>query len=444
VIKYFFLAVIWFLIIPSSQAKNYVRDYTYTASEVDSKVTSRIIALDQVKIILLQEIGTHIRQKMNITKNHTGVVYAQEDVEAITAGLTKVEILEEKWNGKTYYLKAKIEADTDKVLNALDEFKKANVGFLQQEQDLKRRVEDQKKMQLQLKFARKEIDDLKVKLMESETDKEKATVGEQINQEVDKIFFSQQLNEARNLILNDKYIEAKNIYKKLAESENAEAQYQLGYIYLTGYGSLKIDFKKAFLWFLKSANQDHSEGQYRIGRSYFKGYGVDKNQTEALKWFTKAANNGNFYAPFDLGKMYYKGLGTEKDYKVAFQLFSKGADLGNFGAINFLSYMYLNGLGVDKDAKKAFYWKTKEALGGGDQAQNELGVMYQNGIGIEIDYSKAEYWIRKAAESYNEHALYNLGFIYENGLGVKKNTTVANKYFKKSCDRGYRKACDSF
>ena len=136
-IKYFFLAVIWFLIIPSSQAKNYVRDYTYTASEVDSKVTSRIIALDQVKIILLQEIGTHIRQKMNITKNHTGVVYAQEDVEAITAGLTKVEILEEKWNGKTYYLKAKIEADTDKVLNALDEFKKANVGFLQQEQDLK-------------------------------------------------------------------------------------------------------------------------------------------------------------------------------------------------------------------------------------------------------------------------------------------------------------------
>ena len=39
-------------------AETYIREYTYKASEADSKLTSRTIALDQVKTILLQEIGT--------------------------------------------------------------------------------------------------------------------------------------------------------------------------------------------------------------------------------------------------------------------------------------------------------------------------------------------------------------------------------------------------
>ena len=94
------ILVIWALAVSSVQAQTYIRDYTYEASEADSKITSRINALDQVKIILLQEIGTHIRQKINITKDGAGNTYASDDVEAITAGLTKVEIIEEKWEEK--------------------------------------------------------------------------------------------------------------------------------------------------------------------------------------------------------------------------------------------------------------------------------------------------------------------------------------------------------
>ena len=94
-IKYLYsLIILSAFVISNVQAETYIRDYTYEASEADSKITSRANALDQVKIILLQEIGTHIRQKLNITKDGEGNTYAREDVEAITAGLTKVEIIE--------------------------------------------------------------------------------------------------------------------------------------------------------------------------------------------------------------------------------------------------------------------------------------------------------------------------------------------------------------
>ncbi len=39
------------------QAKMFIRDYSYRAGEEDSKLSARSIALNQVKILLLEEIG---------------------------------------------------------------------------------------------------------------------------------------------------------------------------------------------------------------------------------------------------------------------------------------------------------------------------------------------------------------------------------------------------
>ena len=144
-------------------AETYIREYTYKASEADSKLSSRAIALDQVKVLLLQEIGTHIRQTINITKDGSGDTYASEDVEAITAGLTKVDILEEKWDGVTYYLKAKIEADTQRVLNALEEFRKTS------SQEGRKQLEALKYNERSLQKARDEITRLKEELITAKT-----------------------------------------------------------------------------------------------------------------------------------------------------------------------------------------------------------------------------------------------------------------------------------
>lgn len=144
-------------------AETYIREYTYKASESDSKITSRSIALDQVKLILLQEIGTHIRQQINVDKNASGSTYGSENIEAITAGFTKVNILQEAWDGEIFYIKVEVTADTERVLNAIEEFKSQKVQESQQYQ------KELKEKEATLRKTRKELDLVKRQLKKAKS-----------------------------------------------------------------------------------------------------------------------------------------------------------------------------------------------------------------------------------------------------------------------------------
>jgi hypothetical protein len=95
----------------NAEMKTFVRDYTYQASEVDSKQTCRVIALEQVKRLCLEELGTYL-------ESHTEVVNYQlkkDEITTLTAGVVQTKILREKWDGEKYWLEAKIDADPDDV-----------------------------------------------------------------------------------------------------------------------------------------------------------------------------------------------------------------------------------------------------------------------------------------------------------------------------------------
>ncbi len=53
-------AVLYFASAAHAEKKTFEKEYTYRASDVDSKVTSRLIALEQVKRMLLEELGTYL------------------------------------------------------------------------------------------------------------------------------------------------------------------------------------------------------------------------------------------------------------------------------------------------------------------------------------------------------------------------------------------------
>lgn len=82
------------------------------------------------------------------------------------------------------------------------------------------------------------------------------------------------------------------LFKKSADSGNAEAQLALGLIYETGMG-VKADAKEAFSWYQKSAKQGYDMGQLALGDCYRRGVGVEVNKEEAKKWLQKAADQGN-------------------------------------------------------------------------------------------------------------------------------------------------------
>ena len=67
-ICYIIIALIFLGYDHPAHAKNkvFIREYTYHANEIDSKATSRTIALEQIKRQLLEELGTYLESETEI------------------------------------------------------------------------------------------------------------------------------------------------------------------------------------------------------------------------------------------------------------------------------------------------------------------------------------------------------------------------------------------
>jgi len=102
-------------------------------------------------------------------------------------------------------------------------------------------------------------------------------------------------------------------FEKAADAGNAEAQYNLGYLYLyhqyENFGS-----KDAYALFEKSANQGNAEAQYQLGSRYFFS-GPEQNESQAMLWYQKAAEGGHPEAQMKLGSTYYYGSSVIKKDK---------------------------------------------------------------------------------------------------------------------------------
>jgi len=95
------------------------REYTYQAGDADSKLSSRSIALEQVKRLLLEELGTYLISNTVVKDSQL----SKDEIVTYTAGAVVTVILEEKWDGSTYYLKVKLTADPDDVARSLTAIK---------------------------------------------------------------------------------------------------------------------------------------------------------------------------------------------------------------------------------------------------------------------------------------------------------------------------------
>ncbi|MDH3673235.1 MAG: sel1 repeat family protein [Gammaproteobacteria bacterium] len=124
--------------------------------------------------------------------------------------------------------------------------------------------------------------------------------------------------EGKRAFKADKYDQAMQILKPLAESGHAASQYYVGRMHEKGLGVPK-DQTKALAWYKPAADAGNSRAQYKVGAAYAHGAGgLEKNETEAGKWFMKAAEQGSRKAAKAVAKGYKKGIyGLPKDKKKA-------------------------------------------------------------------------------------------------------------------------------
>lgn len=155
-------SMVFLLSVTATSAKTvtYIKEYTYQASEVDSKVSSRTIALELVKRLLLEELGTYLFSETTVKD----FALTKDQISSLTAGIVMTVILEEKWDGKSYFLKAKITTDTDELVRSIDHIRK------NQEQS-----KNWEEMTKKTEEALKEIEKLKKEIGKGE--------GEKISQE---------------------------------------------------------------------------------------------------------------------------------------------------------------------------------------------------------------------------------------------------------------------
>lgn len=118
----FFLSflVLSLLISPSAFAASttLIRDYSYKASENDSKVSARKAALQQLQLLAIEEVGVEVKSTFNQSTQLQGEDYQREvqaSLQTFAQAVTRTKILEETWDGEIFYIKAEIILDPDGI-----------------------------------------------------------------------------------------------------------------------------------------------------------------------------------------------------------------------------------------------------------------------------------------------------------------------------------------
>ena len=116
------LSLMFFLSPPVTFGKmlTYVKEYRYQASEADSKLTARLIAFEQVKRLLLEEVGAYVISETEVRDFDL----TKDLILSFSAGVVSTAILDEDWDGHTYLLKARMSADTDALVKSIDQIRK--------------------------------------------------------------------------------------------------------------------------------------------------------------------------------------------------------------------------------------------------------------------------------------------------------------------------------
>jgi uncharacterized protein len=104
---------------------------------------------------------------------------------------------------------------------------------------------------------------------------------------------AQQADQARAAMQAGNFAQAYCIWVELAGRGDADAQYNIGWLYHNGYG-LVIDDLQASHWWLRAAEQGHVEAHFALGNLYrFGGRGVDADLPRALPYYLFAGAAGD-------------------------------------------------------------------------------------------------------------------------------------------------------
>lgn len=89
------------------------------------------------------------------------------------------------------------------------------------------------------------------------------------------------------------YAEAYCVLKPYAESGDPEAQYNIGWMYMNGYGLMMND-RLALEWWQRASDQGYTEASFSIAMLYSQGEGqVERDMDKAVEHYLMAVEDGH-------------------------------------------------------------------------------------------------------------------------------------------------------
>ncbi len=214
-----------------AEIRSFLKEYTYQASELDSKTSCRAIAIEQVKRELLEELGTYV-ESTTVVKDFQ---IEKDEIRTISAGVVQTKVLDEKWDGKEYWLKAEVSADPDEVASSIAKVRSDT-----------KLADELAETQQEKENALKEVERLKQELASAQADQEKLA---QYNQAVNQIQASDSFEQGTAMAVAGDYEGAAKAYDRTIELRPNDAKAifnrSIVYIYLGDYQRATSDLDRA-------------------------------------------------------------------------------------------------------------------------------------------------------------------------------------------------------
>jgi len=265
-----------------AQEKTFVKEYTYKASEADSKVSCRAIATNQLRSMLLNELGVYVESNQLLKTTDLKGKNSQdfiENISTISAGITKLNILGETWNGETFWMKAAITVDTTSLQESLKRIS-ADHQKVKELEDIKQRLND----------ANQKLAELKQALNEQKEINEKTALTEKYHTKVNEISASNSMYPAKAKFEAKDYQGAIDEFNKVIA---LDPTYTVAYAY-RGHSKVKLaDYRGAIEDFDKAIELNPRFDAAYVDRGYAKRFAGDYEG--ALEDFTEAIRIDSHY-----------------------------------------------------------------------------------------------------------------------------------------------------
>ncbi|WP_034573982.1 tetratricopeptide repeat protein [Helicobacter saguini] len=271
-------------------------------------------------------------------------------------------------------------------------------------------------------------------------------------------------NKKNKIYVQNEYISEKSKiddFKKQCDNNGRESCVWLAGYYLYGKDNVKQNVQKGLELYNKACNLDFKEACEALHTIYFDG----KNELNIKKDFNKS-----FYYLVKICKLESKkcpNFKPNKDFKnyinacdkdfgwacyyVAISkndinLYEKACILNEIKACFDLGSMYESGNGLPQNISKAKKY-FKIVCDKDDSyivCSENRDAIYGSKDGVSANFTqKMQVAMEKCAKN-NAMECFNLGTYYYNGDNVTKDFQKAKENFKKSCDLGYKTACEAY